>query len=75
MRCAREYACKRTGSVRMENPLGLEPAELDAIRELRAGMAPDPGDPIWPELESIGLVDASSGVPVLTMLGRRYRTD
>ena len=30
----------------MINHLGLEPAELDAIRELRAGMTPDADDPI-----------------------------
>ncbi len=59
----------------MVNPLSLEAGELDAIRELSAGMAPDPDDPIWSELEAIGLVDASSGVPMLTLLGQRYRTD
>jgi len=59
----------------MLNPRGLEPAELDAIRELRAGMPPDPADPIWNELEMIGLVDSASGVPVLTRLGRLYRID
>jgi hypothetical protein len=59
----------------MVNPLGLDPAELDAIRELTAAMAPDSNDPIWSELETIGLVDASSGVPVLTLLGRRYPTN
>ena len=59
----------------MVNHLGLEPAELDAVRELTAGMTPNPSDPIWPELETIGLVDTSSGVPTLTMLGQRYRVD
>jgi hypothetical protein len=63
------------GMHEMVNPLSLEPAELDAIRELKAGMAPDPGDPIWPDLETIGLIDTTSGVPQLTLLGQSYRTD
>jgi hypothetical protein len=45
------------------------------IRELQVGIAPDPDDPIWPELETIGLVDTTSGVPQLTLLGQRHRTD
>ena len=57
----------------MINPLGLEPAELDALRELKAGMKVEPSDPIWPELEAIGLVDTRSGKPRLTMRGRLYR--
>jgi hypothetical protein len=59
----------------MINPRGLEPAELDALRELKAGMTVDPADPIWRRLEVIGLVNTSSGKPRLTMRGRLYRID
>jgi hypothetical protein len=59
----------------MNNPLGLEPAELDALRELKAGMQVDGHDPIWRELEVIGLVEARNGQPRLTMRGRLYRID
>ena len=59
----------------MSNPLGLEPAELDALRELKAGMTVDPSDPIWHELEVIGLVETGSGKPRLTMRGRLYKLD
>ena len=59
----------------MTNPLGLEPAELDALRELKAGMTVDPLDPIWHELEVIGLVESRSGKPRLTMRGRLYKVD
>ena len=57
----------------MINPLGLEPAELDALRELKAGMKVEPSDPIWHELEVIGLVETRSEKPRLTMRGRLYR--
>lgn len=59
----------------MTNPLGLEPAELDALRELKAGMKVESSDPIWDELEVIGLVETRSGKPRLTMRGRLYRID
>jgi hypothetical protein len=59
----------------MINPLGLASAELAAIRELKAGMKVDPRDPIWHELEVIGLVESRTGKPRLTMRGRLYRID
>jgi hypothetical protein len=61
----------------MENPLGLNAAELDAIRGLQAGMnRVGADDPIWDELVALGLVDLRKGLlPQLTPLGRRYRTD
>jgi hypothetical protein len=58
------------------NPLGLNSAEIDAVRELQAGMPqPRPLDPIWDELVVVGLVDLRDRVPSLTPLGQRYRTD
>jgi hypothetical protein len=60
----------------MVNPLQLGASELDAIRELQAGMPqPDPDDPIWDELASLGLVEAELGTPTLTPLGARYNID
>jgi hypothetical protein len=59
----------------MVNPLGLEPAELDALRELQAGMKADSRDPIWHELEVIGLAETRSAQPRPTMRGRLYRID
>jgi hypothetical protein len=61
---------------RVVNPLGLNASEIDALRELQAGMPqPDTADPIWDELVVIGLVDLRELVPQLTPLGERYRTD
>jgi hypothetical protein len=60
----------------MVNPLHLNAAEIDAIRELQAGMPqPDPGDPIWDELEAVGLVEVRGAAPELTELGQRYNLD
>lgn len=60
----------------MQNPLGLNAAEVDAIRELQAGMPQhDAHDPIWDELVAVGLVDLKGPDPLLTLLGKRYRTD
>ena|SRR6476646_10137252 len=61
----------------VENPLDLNDAELDALRGLQAGMnRVGSDDPIWEQLEELGLVDLRTGlIPRLTPLGRRYRTD
>ena len=61
----------------MENPLDLNDAELDALRGLQAGMnRVGSDDPIWEQLEELGLVDMRTGlIPTLTPLGARYRTD
>lgn len=61
----------------MENPLDLNDAELDALRGLQAGMnRVGSDDPIWDQLEELGLVDLRTGlIPQLTPLGARYRTD
>jgi hypothetical protein len=60
----------------MANPLGLNQAELDAIRGLQAGMnRVGADDPVWEELEALGLVDLRGLLPQLTPLGRRYPTD
>ncbi len=61
----------------MENPLDLNEAELDALRGLQAGMnRVGADDPIWEQLEDLGLVDMRTGlIPSLTPLGERYRTD
>jgi hypothetical protein len=59
------------------NPLELNEAELDALRGLQIGMnRVGADDPVWEELEVLGLVDTRTAlVPQLTPLGRRYRTD
>jgi hypothetical protein len=61
----------------MANPRGLSETELDALRGLQAGMnRVGSDDPIWEQLEELGLVDLRTGlIPRLTPLGRRYRTD
>jgi hypothetical protein len=61
----------------MANPGGLCETELDALRGLQAGMnRVGADDPIWDQLEELGLVDMRTGlVPRLTPLGERYRTD
>jgi hypothetical protein len=75
----------RLGS-RGPNPLELHPEELDVLRRLRASEGPlEALDPIWDELETLGLVELQTlrlvpGGPqtrcgMLTWLGRRYRTD
>jgi hypothetical protein len=68
------------------NPLRLHAEELDVVRRLQtSGQPADANDPVWDELEALGLVEmrastpAPGGLPtrygVLTSLGRRYRTD
>ena len=61
----------------MANTGGLSETELDALRGLQAGMnRVGSDDPIWEQLEELGLVDLRTGlVPRLTPLGWRYRTD
>lgn len=68
------------------NPLNLHAEELDVLRRLHAsGQPAEADDPVWDELEALGLVEipATNGVAdrlptrrgMLTSLGRRYRTD
>lgn len=68
------------------NRLHLHAAELDVLRRLRAsGSLTEVDDPVWDELEALGLVEVQvvscgpDGTPtrsgLLTSLGRRYRTD
>ena len=61
----------------MVNSLGLSEAKLDALRGLQVGMnRVGSEDPIWEQLEELGLVDLRTGlIPKLTPLGERYRTD
>ncbi len=60
----------------MVNRLHLGHAELDAMRELQAGMSqPDPRDPIWDMLAMVKLVELTAAQPRLTLLGRLYRID
>ena len=60
------------------NPLGLSVAELDAIRDLQAGVQRlDADDPIWDGLAEVGLVDVvelALGRAQLTIRGSGYRT-
>jgi hypothetical protein len=68
------------------NPLHLHAEELDVLRRLRAsGHLTGVDDPVWDELETLGLVEIQvlklipDGPPtrcgMLTSLGRRYRTE
>jgi hypothetical protein len=68
------------------NPLRLHAEELDVLRRLQtSGQPTEADDPVWDELEALGLVEmpaatrAADGLPtrrgMLTSLGRRYRTD
>jgi hypothetical protein len=60
----------------MANPLSLNAAELDVIRELQAGAHDTAaGDPIWEELADVGLIDLTAPRPQLTLRGWGYRTD
>jgi hypothetical protein len=60
----------------MVNRLAFNAVELDAVRELQAGVEqPEPDDPTWEELRAVGLVDSAAGRMQLTMLGQLYRTD
>lgn len=63
----------------MTNPLNLSRAELDALRELQAGLASSvgPDDPLWDALEQFGLVESREKAHkrVLTEPGRTYTTD
>lgn len=60
----------------MVNSLSLNEAELDALRGLQQGPNRLPfDDPIWAELEDIGLVEARGtriSAWVLTFRGRTY---
>lgn len=69
------------------NPLRLHAEELDTLRRLRVSgeITEVVDDPVWDELEALGLVEIQTvqrvpgGSPTrcggLTSLGRRYRTD
>jgi hypothetical protein len=63
----------------MVNSLSLNEAELEALRGLQKGnnlLAF--ADPIWAELQDVGLVEAQGarfGTWTLTFRGRRYLTD
>jgi hypothetical protein len=64
------------------NPLDLNIAELDVLRDLRAGIHRlREDDPIWDALEQLGLVELAeapfggSARHMLTALGWRYRTE
>ena len=60
----------------MANPLSLNAAELDVMRELQAGAHDtEPDDPIWEELAGVGLVELTAWRPQLTLRGWGYRTD
>jgi hypothetical protein len=60
------------------NPLGFSAAEVDAIRDLQAGVYRiDANDPIWDGLVEVGLVDPASlpdKRPELAIRGPGYRT-
>lgn len=61
----------------MANPLKLSRAELDALRELKAGVkSRGPDDPIWDGLEQLGLVESREKARgrVLTPSGVDYPT-
>jgi hypothetical protein len=69
------------------NPLHLHAPELDVLRCLSRSQQPnDLDDPVWDELEALGLVEMHAATSdrdgssprrygVLTSLGRRYRID
>jgi hypothetical protein len=68
------------------NPLHLHAEELDVLRCLQAsGQPAETDDPVWDELEALGLVEMQAATTIsngsaarcgmLTSLGRRYRTD
>lgn len=63
----------------MVNSLSLNDAELDALRGLQQGSNEIAfADPIWAELQDVGLIQvrgARVGAWVLTLRGRGYRTD
>jgi hypothetical protein len=62
----------------MVNSLSLNDAELDALRGLQEGNNQLTfADPIWAELQAVGLVEARSarvGTWTLTFRGRGYLT-
>lgn len=69
---------------RTANPLHLHAEELDVLRRLQAsGQLIEADDPVWDELEALGLVEmhfvtrggSSVRCGMLTSLGRRYRAD
>jgi hypothetical protein len=63
----------------VSNPLGLSASELEAIRDLQAGVHRiEADDPIWDGLVKAGLVDAvelALGRAQLTIRGSGYRTE
>ena len=63
----------------MVNSLSLNEAELDALRALREDNNQLTfADPIWAELQDVGLVEARgarAGTWTLTFRGRGYLTD
>jgi hypothetical protein len=62
----------------MANPLNLSRAELDALRDLLAGVSSlGADDPIWDGLEQFGLVESREKAHdrVLTPAGRTYPRD
>jgi ribosomal protein S19E (S16A) len=61
----------------MANPLDLSRSELEALRELQAGVSSrGADDPIWDALEQFGLVEwrEKAHARVLTPDGRAYLT-
>ena len=63
----------------MPNSLRLNEAELDALRGLQQGTNQLVfADPIWAELQDVGLIEARGarvGTWALTFRGRSYKTD
>jgi len=63
----------------MPNPLSLNEAELDALRGLQQATNQLVfADPIWAELQDVGLVEARggrAGTWVPTFRGRGYKAD
>jgi hypothetical protein len=62
----------------MKNPLDLSRSELEALRELQAGVSSlGVDDPVWDGLEQFGLVESREKAHerVLTPAGRAYPTD
>jgi len=63
----------------MLNRLSLNEAELDALRGLQRGTNQLVfADPIWAELQDVGLVEVRGGrvgTWALTFRGRSYKTD
>jgi hypothetical protein len=59
----------------MANPLNLSAAELEALRDLKAGVNQLGADnPVWDGLEQFGLIESRETAHdrVITEAGRRY---